>query len=547
MVKHKEFIAWITVDDEPLREYNVAKDGNKATCFIPSEVGKAFKVHWRDEGSKTFTAGYIFIDGFASPGRFLGGSGETYRSGARSGPNTERSFVFAEVPKTASSESKEVGTIELKIMQAQRGPARTNNDLAILPSPLPGEYTETTGGHCATFNKEETPCFPQAPLTWSAKPLDNANPHSYVKFVFYYRPMSWLIEHGMAQLPSSQPPRASILGIANFVVPPVDLSVDGPHRAGTASTKSIFAADPLEDAIFAPRKPPKPRAPNGTAKSRSKKKEKEKQVVYDEPDFDPEELKPKPVREHPSSELSVMELKAKYMPHLCDPPLGPPTASKQPQKPQKPSQPQQGPRAESSRSQAQSHRQQGASNLSLPSQSQYQSGSSNTYVLPVKSGPGPGPSQASAATHYHTHRPSAILDTRVYMHNSPPASTPSDSSSDRFTEPPTPLVNALRTSHMRAQAMPMAGSSMQYGQQQYGQQQYGQQQYGQQQYGQQQYPYMGGGPVPSLSNVTRLDSASAALAMQYTYAQRGGPGPSMPPPGFRQSSRYSPDLTDYDS
>lgn len=192
-------------------------------------------------------------------------------------------------------------------MQAQRGPARTNNDLAILPSPRSSEYADSTGGHYATFNKEETLCFPQAPLTWSAKPLDNANPHSYVKFVFYYRPIGWLIEHGMTQLPSSRPPPASVLGIANFVVPPVDLSVDGPHRAGAASTKTIFAADPLEDAIFEPRKPQKPRAPNGTgtAKPRSKK-EKGKQVVYDEPDFDPKELKPKPVREYPSTELSVV-------------------------------------------------------------------------------------------------------------------------------------------------------------------------------------------------------------------------------------------------
>ena len=46
----------------------------------------------------TFTAGYITCDGFLCAGRYLDGHGETMRSGVRSGPITERPFVFADIP-----------------------------------------------------------------------------------------------------------------------------------------------------------------------------------------------------------------------------------------------------------------------------------------------------------------------------------------------------------------------------------------------------------------------------------------------------------------
>ncbi|KAH8116821.1 hypothetical protein DFH11DRAFT_1467398, partial [Phellopilus nigrolimitatus] len=205
MPNHKEFTSVISVDGQPLDEYRVVVEGNKVSCYIRSEPGKSFIVHWADMGSRTFTSGYILLDGQKTPGRFLGGFGETFRTGARSGPATERLFTFADIPKTtksgasSSTVGKEVGTIELKIVQAQRGPERPANPLAILPSAssVSSEWIKKTGGHCATFSKEEVPYLPQAPMTWSSKPLDVDNPHSYVKFVFHYRTLEWLQEHGI--------------------------------------------------------------------------------------------------------------------------------------------------------------------------------------------------------------------------------------------------------------------------------------------------------------------------------------------------------------
>lgn len=66
-------------------------------ALIPSFI-KSFQVRWRDDhSSRIQSAGYIDLDGFIVPGRFLYGYGETYRAGVRTGPNRERPFIFARV------------------------------------------------------------------------------------------------------------------------------------------------------------------------------------------------------------------------------------------------------------------------------------------------------------------------------------------------------------------------------------------------------------------------------------------------------------------
>lgn len=121
MPTHKEFTAWITVDGRKLPEFKVTaeENGRKVACYIPSQPGQVrrvsscilvksltvyqrFSVHWKDSGSNTFTAGYIQCDGFIASGRFLSGYGEQMRSGVRSGPDTERPFMFATIPKTSA-------------------------------------------------------------------------------------------------------------------------------------------------------------------------------------------------------------------------------------------------------------------------------------------------------------------------------------------------------------------------------------------------------------------------------------------------------------
>ena len=43
MPQHKDFSAWITIEDKKADEFNVevSDDGKRVTCWIISEVGKA--------------------------------------------------------------------------------------------------------------------------------------------------------------------------------------------------------------------------------------------------------------------------------------------------------------------------------------------------------------------------------------------------------------------------------------------------------------------------------------------------------------------------
>lgn len=63
---------------------------------------QSFSVHWKDEGTGVQSCAFISLDGFVVPARFLQGGGETSREGVRTGPDTERPFVFAEQGENTS-------------------------------------------------------------------------------------------------------------------------------------------------------------------------------------------------------------------------------------------------------------------------------------------------------------------------------------------------------------------------------------------------------------------------------------------------------------
>lgn len=119
MLTHRGFSAWIVVDGNPLPEYLVAVDNSahRVSCWIPSEEGKVraillhnknnllkrpqtFSVYWKDHGGKVETCAYIMLDGYLAPGRFLYGEGMAWRGGVRTGPASERPFVFQKVDES---------------------------------------------------------------------------------------------------------------------------------------------------------------------------------------------------------------------------------------------------------------------------------------------------------------------------------------------------------------------------------------------------------------------------------------------------------------
>jgi len=219
MLTHREFSAWIVVEGKELPEYLVAvdNDANRVSCWIPGEEGQPFSVHWKDHGGKVDTCGYITLDGFTVPGRFLFGEGTACRGGVRTSRTTERSFIFQKtredvVPNTQVA-AKDVGVIALRIKRITRVASKLANALQVLPSMVPGK--RKTGELCIGFG-EEIPAFEQHSTTWSVAPYEadeplSETPKTYVSFIFRYRTHEFLEAQGI--IPESAK--------ASYQVPPI--------------------------------------------------------------------------------------------------------------------------------------------------------------------------------------------------------------------------------------------------------------------------------------------------------------------------------------
>lgn len=153
MPAHREFSACIVSNNQPLPEYLVAVDktANKVSCWIPSEAGKQFSVHWRDQGSNIHTCAFISLDGFVVPGRFLYGSGNTSREGVRTSSTTERPFIFSEYQDICLNGkcNKDTGTIVLKIKRVRLDGHKSANALQKLPDASPSQTI--VSGHCIGY------------------------------------------------------------------------------------------------------------------------------------------------------------------------------------------------------------------------------------------------------------------------------------------------------------------------------------------------------------------------------------------------------------
>ncbi|KAG0699642.1 hypothetical protein DFH29DRAFT_935698 [Suillus ampliporus] len=217
MLKHRDFSAWIVSEGEQITEYLVAVDANahSVSCWIPSEAGKTFSIHWRDEGTQVHSCTFISLDGYVVPGRFLFGEGTASRNGIRTGPSTERPFVFAQTQSSGASGQgmKDAGTIVLKVKRVKLQGSKPANPLQNIPD---WNSQSHVGEHCVGYG-EETQTYLQSPTTWQVKPYNRAGKRSYVTFVFRYRSRDWLMaqgiitnENGAGIIPKNRPPKRRV-------------------------------------------------------------------------------------------------------------------------------------------------------------------------------------------------------------------------------------------------------------------------------------------------------------------------------------------------
>ncbi|TFK57075.1 hypothetical protein OE88DRAFT_1650643 [Heliocybe sulcata] len=222
MLHVREFDAWITVDGEQLPQYSpeVNHQRNEATCWIPSQAGKKFAVHWRDNlaGRKVDMAGFLSVDGV--------NCGSTRLEPARNRPaevkkdyittslTTRRFLVFSDLVLTDDDDPmddttidiKDIGQIILDIHEVQ---------VVRRSSPWPGldakakerissqarvhEKVKKAGAHCVGFTEDIK--LDKARLYDRHKRLDKT---PCATFIFKYNPMDVLMANGIAPSPKAQ-------------------------------------------------------------------------------------------------------------------------------------------------------------------------------------------------------------------------------------------------------------------------------------------------------------------------------------------------------
>ncbi|KAJ7212927.1 hypothetical protein GGX14DRAFT_445667 [Mycena pura] len=224
MLLWREFTAWVTIDGQEATEYGIetSEDQKTVTCWIASELGKTFSVHWRNASYPHDTAGYVKMDGSSCGGIVLYRQSvpRTVEKNGVSDGFTVRPFMFSSLELTdddallgSSSSYQDLGIIELMIVPVQvtqRGVPGVNRSLAQLKI-----HERSKKAVTQQISLAESKIIPNpAPLVRAR----SAGP-GLVKFYFKYRPMDVLRANGIVPYAPElktktpvDPPRASTSG-----------------------------------------------------------------------------------------------------------------------------------------------------------------------------------------------------------------------------------------------------------------------------------------------------------------------------------------------
>ncbi|KIK55459.1 hypothetical protein GYMLUDRAFT_231019 [Collybiopsis luxurians FD-317 M1] len=211
MPTFESFLASIVVDGEPLDEYNVETSSNAdgltiVTCWIPSEAGKKYEVHWTDLRFKYPSDGQIYVDGHHCGGKVLQRRNQIMnKKGIRASPTTVKLFQFSPLNMTDDDEAsmidmpRNIGQIKLRI-RYWRLPKAGDGGLCKGQS-VPSEQVFSEKAKKGIDH--QTRFFETAIDT---KPVYNvggkARGKYFLEFHFRYRPLDVLRAHGIAPPPS---------------------------------------------------------------------------------------------------------------------------------------------------------------------------------------------------------------------------------------------------------------------------------------------------------------------------------------------------------
>ncbi|KAJ7656665.1 hypothetical protein B0H17DRAFT_993018 [Mycena rosella] len=218
MHHHSGFSAWVTIDGKEAIEYDLetSEDQNTVTCWIPSELGKRFVVHWKNSAYHHDTLGQVSMDGTWAAGQFIRHRipslpAATHCDGVSDGTSV-KPFVFSSLELTdddaflGGSESlhQELGVIQLSITPVQiTGASDKTPKSRSLSEMKVHERAKKAVTQQIMLGKAEQLAKPKSYSSWKRTGPD------LVKLCFKYRPLDVLQANGIAPLPPRLKRKAS--------------------------------------------------------------------------------------------------------------------------------------------------------------------------------------------------------------------------------------------------------------------------------------------------------------------------------------------------
>ncbi|KAJ7451851.1 hypothetical protein B0H11DRAFT_1821790 [Mycena galericulata] len=197
------FSAWITIEgsNSKAEEFDAQTTQKTVQCWIASEVGKRFTVHWSNISVPGMTGGRVLVDGNNCDGQILARDRRptsTSMSGFNETTTSVRPFVFTSVDVTdddavlESSADERLGTIDLEIWTVERNHAGPSTWTG-MAAPPPQKINERSK-KAATQQISFCDPVPRQP----AKVIPCRWTNRIVTFSFKYRSLDLLRANGIA-------------------------------------------------------------------------------------------------------------------------------------------------------------------------------------------------------------------------------------------------------------------------------------------------------------------------------------------------------------
>jgi len=201
MLQLGQLSAWIViggVEGPEAKEYNIetTDDSKSATCWIASEEGTRFSIHWRNAGLPGSLVGRVLVDGNKCGSKVTSGPRSTSKDSIIASSEVVRPFIFSSLDVTDDDAylertSGDIGTIKLEVWDVEITGTEPCWGLPIPADQKVHERSKKAMTHQIKFGDPE-PCVNQVYVT-----TKEIGAHPRATFSFKYRSLDVLRANGI--------------------------------------------------------------------------------------------------------------------------------------------------------------------------------------------------------------------------------------------------------------------------------------------------------------------------------------------------------------